>query len=75
MRDKEQYLVFKMQQLYFIINYYYYILNVETRCMYKSLFSIYPGDKTHFLLSVLVNHKLRSKLPWLHNVLPRLSQL
>lgn len=41
--------------------------------MYKRLFSLYTGDNTYFLFSVLVNHKVRSKLPWLHNVLPRLS--
>lgn len=41
--------------------------------MYKSLFYLYTGDNTYFLYSVLVNHQVRRKLPWLHNVLPRLS--
>lgn len=41
--------------------------------MYKSLISLYTGDNTCFLFSVSVNHEVRSKLLWLHNVLPRLS--
>lgn len=40
-----------------IIYYYYYdIKNVETCCMYKSLFSLYTGESTIFLFRVLVNH-------------------